>query len=191
MRPPSFGVSKSLLLLDFARGRIELGLFVCGLLTLLSPRSVLFRIESLLRMASTTSALVAKRAVGKLYPQQTAMLLVDIQERFRPLIFRSETIIRTAQYMTSVAKALDIPIVATQQYTKVFGPTVPECFATAEDLNETPIFEKKLFSMCTDEVSEHLAKLNRSSYIIFGIEAHVCVQQTALDLLEVRKCIAA
>ena len=135
-------------------------------------------------MAATSN--IAKRAVGKLRPETTAMLLVDIQERFRPLIFRSDTVVQTAKYMTSVAKALDIPVVVTQQYTKVFGETVKECFAEEEDLKATPIFEKKQFSMCTDEVSAHLSKLNRSSYIMFGIEAHVCVQQTALDLLEVR-----
>eukprot|EP00540_Astrosyne_radiata_P018879 CAMPEP_0116858744 /NCGR_PEP_ID=MMETSP0418-20121206/21366_1 /TAXON_ID=1158023 /ORGANISM="Astrosyne radiata, Strain 13vi08-1A" /LENGTH=157 /DNA_ID=CAMNT_0004492747 /DNA_START=121 /DNA_END=590 /DNA_ORIENTATION=+ len=84
--------------------------------------------------------------------------------------------------MTSVAKALDIPVVATQQYTKVFGPTVAECFADSD--HGTPIFEKKRFSMITEEVSQYLATLKRSSYILFGIEAHVCVQQTALDLLE-------
>ena len=134
-------------------------------------------------MAATTT--MAKRAVGKLKPETTAMLLVDIQERFRPLIYRGETVVRTAQYMTSVAKALDIPVVVTQQYTKVFGETVKECFADQEDLEVTPIFEKKLFSMCTDEVSAHIFKLNRSSFIMFGIETHVCVQQTALDLLEV------
>jgi nicotinamidase-related amidase len=138
-------------------------------------------------MAATT---VAKRAVGKLRPETTAMLLVDIQERFRPLIFRGETVIHTAQYMTSVAKALDIPVVATQQYTKVFGETVKECFADQADLEATPIYEKKLFSMCTEQVSSHLAKLNKSSYIVFGIEAHVCVQQTALDLLEVSVVLA-
>jgi nicotinamidase-related amidase len=127
-------------------------------------------------MTSTAAAMT--KMVGELRPENMAML-------FRPLIYRGETVIRTAQYMTSVAKALDIPIVATQQYTKVFGPTVPECFADPEDLKKTPIFEKKLFSMLTDEASEHIRTLNRSSYIIFGIEAHVCVQQTALDLLEV------
>lgn len=136
-------------------------------------------------LSMSATATVAKRAVGKLRPETTAMLLVDIQERFRPLIYNGETVVRTAQYMTSVAKALDIPVVATQQYTKVFGETVPDCFATQADLEATPIYEKKLFSMCTEQVSEHLTKLNRSSFIVFGIEAHVCVQQTALDLLEV------
>lgn len=128
---------------------------------------------------------MAKRMVGKITPANTAMLLCDIQERFRPLIYRGETVIRTAQYMTSVAKALDIPVVGTQQYTKIFGPTVKECFAYPEDLENTPIFDKKLFSMITPEVSDHLASLeNRTSFCLFGIEAHVCVQQTALDLLE-------
>ena len=86
--------------------------------------------------------------------------------------------------MTGVALALDIPIVATQQYTKVFGPTVKECFEDPAHMEATPIFEKKLFSMVTPEVSEHLEGLKRNSYVLFGIEAHVCVQQTALDLLE-------
>ena len=124
------------------------------------------------------------RAVGKLAPKTTALLLCDIQDRFRPLIYRAETVIRSAQYLTSVAKELSVPIVGTQQYTKVFGPTVSDCFAGAYD--HVPIFEKKLFSMLTPEVKSHLDELNKDSFILVGIEAHVCVQQTCLDLLEVR-----
>ena len=130
------------------------------------------------------AATITKRMVGKLRPETTAFLLCDIQERFRPLMHYGETVISTAQYMTSVAKALEIPVVGTEQYSKVFGPTIGDCFASPEDLNATNIFEKKLFSMLTDEVQEHLEKLNKSSYVLFGIETHVCVQQTALDLLE-------
>ena len=91
---------------------------------------------------------------------------------------------RTCQYMTSVGHALDIPIVATQQYTKVFGGTLDECFATPEIKAATPIYDKKKFSMLTDEVSTKLTELDKSSYIMLGIETHVCVQQTCLDLLE-------
>jgi nicotinamidase-related amidase len=95
-----------------------------------------------------------------------------------------ETVINTCRYMTSVAAALDIPVVGTQQYTKVFGATVPDTFADPAALAATPIFDKKLFSMLTDDVSGKLKELNKDSYIIMGIEAHVCVQQTCLDLLE-------
>jgi nicotinamidase-related amidase len=101
-------------------------------------------------------------------------------------MWRGETIINTSRYMTSVAKALDIPVVITQQYTKVFGDTVKDCFADPEeDLKKYPIFEKKKFSMCTEEVCQYMDSLkNKESVILFGIEAHVCVQQTCLDLLE-------
>jgi nicotinamidase-related amidase len=130
-------------------------------------------------------AMAAKRAVGKLRPEHTAFLLCDIQDKFRTLMYNGETIIKTASYMTSVAKLLDIPIVATEQYSKVFGPTVDECFADPEDRKSTPTFEKKIFSMlCGPEMDAHLETLNRSTYVLFGIETHVCVQQTALDLLE-------
>jgi len=86
--------------------------------------------------------------------------------------------------MTSVAKALDIPIVVTQQYTKVFGETVEDTFEDREHFQSCKKFEKKKFSMCTDEVKSHLSGLNKKSIVLFGIEAHVCVQQTCLDLLE-------
>ena len=111
-------------------------------------------------------------------------LLCDIQEKFRPLMYRGETIVRTANYMTSVAKALDIPVVITQQYTKVFGETVEDCFADPDHFASCKRFDKKKFSMCTDEVKSHLKELNKPSVVLFGIEAHVCVQQTCLDLLE-------
>jgi len=137
--------------------------------------------------ASALSAAAAARHVGKLSPATSCLLLCDIQERFSPLIYKTDTIVSTAQFLTSVGRALNIPVVATQQYTKAFGPTVSGCFADAADLEATPIFEKKLFSMLTPEVRDHLARpemKDRTSYVLFGIEAHVCVQQTCLDLLE-------
>jgi nicotinamidase-related amidase len=125
-----------------------------------------------------------RRLVGKLKPETSVFLLCDIQERFRPLTWRGETVVNTARYMTSVAKALEVPVVVTQQYTKVFGDTVADCFADPEDLKKVPIFEKKQFSMCTEEVSSHVDSLKKDSVILFGIEAHVCVLQTCLDLLQ-------
>jgi len=125
-----------------------------------------------------------RRIVGKLSPENTVFLLCDIQNRFRPLIWRGETVINTARYMTSVAKALNIPVVITQQYTKVFGETITDCFADPTDIGKYPVVEKKQFSMCVEEVNKQLNALNRKSVVLFGIEAHVCVQQTCLDLLE-------
>lgn len=127
----------------------------------------------------------ATRAVGKLTPGSTALLVCDVQERFRPLIHKMETVVNTTKFMTSVAKELNFPMVATQQYTKVFGPTLSDAFADPADIGTLcPVFEKKKFSMLTDECSAHLQSLDKTSYLMVGIEAHVCLQQTALDLLE-------
>ena len=165
-------------------------------LTLFVPRSTevcilnkpLTAYPTTTRMAATTASTAAKRMVGKLYPQTTAMLLCDVQDRFRPLIHKAETVVSNSRLLTSACKLLDVPIVITEQYPKAFGPTVKECFEDPSDLTDGkyPVFPKTLFSMMTPEVSEHIQSLNATSFIISGIEAHVCVQQTALDLLEVR-----
>lgn len=143
--------------------------------------------------------------VGKLNPSNTYFFLCDIQDRFRPLLYNSQTIISTAKYLTSIANTLSIPIIATQQYTKVFGPTVTDCFVNGIDgmnemikkpKNQLKIFEKKKFSMMTDEVLHYYNdntnhsnsnSSNRDNIVLFGIEAHVCVQQTCLDLIEMGK----
>lgn len=119
-----------------------------------------------------------RRLVGKLKPESSVFLLCDIQDRFRDITFRGETVINTARYMTSVAKALDVPVLISQQYTKVFGNTVKDCFADPDDIAKYPVVEKKRFSMCVDDLNEELVKLDKQSVILFGIEAHVCVQQT-------------
>ena len=67
---------------------------------------------------SSSALSAAARHVGKLSPATSCLLLCDIQERFSPLIYKTDTVVSTAQFLTSVGKALDIPIVATQQYTK-------------------------------------------------------------------------
>jgi nicotinamidase-related amidase len=138
---------------------------------------------SFLDSSMSAAAAASRRAVGLLHPESTVLLVCDVQERFRPLIWRMETVIRTTRYMTSVAQALSMPILVTQQYTKVFGATIPECFATPDALSNIPVYDKKRFSMITDEVQDQLNQWNRDSYLIVGIEAHVCLQQTCLDLL--------
>jgi isochorismate hydrolase len=168
------------------RGRYTL-LSLCLLYSLARVSSFairpLFRAKPAMTSTAATTARRFASSVGHLHPAKTALLVCDIQERFRPLIWRMETVITTCRYMTGVAQALDIPILATQQYTKVFGDTLPECFATPEAMQAVPVYDKKRFSMMTDQVRDKLKEWNRTSYIIVGIEAHVCLQQTCLDLL--------
>mmetsp|Transcript_3111 Transcript_3111/g.4151 ORF Transcript_3111/g.4151 Transcript_3111/m.4151 type:complete len:297 (+) Transcript_3111:57-947(+) len=168
--------------------------------------------ESSLNMYSAATSKIARSSVGKLTPATTSFFLCDIQERFRPLMFNSDTIISTSKYLTSVATSLSIPIIATQQYTKVFGPTVTDCFENGQEgidlllqnsysndgddsgddtTQKLKIFEKKKFSMMTEEVTNYYTNskgmLGRENVVLFGIEAHICVQQTCLDLIEMGK----
>merc|ERR1711991_834387 len=81
---------------------------------------------------------------------------------------------------------LEIPIVATEQYPKALGKLVPEIEAS-----NVLTFEKKKFSMVVPEMEEYLKRLendiiNRKQVVLFGIEAHVCVYQTAMDLSKKR-----
>jgi hypothetical protein len=106
--------------------------------------------------------------------ESAVLLLCDIQERFRR---RRATLARTAAL-------LRLPVVTTEQYPKAFGRTVRELDFVAAEGGRT--FEKLKFSMWTAEVEEHVRAVRpgAADFILTGLETHVCVQQTALELLE-------
>lgn len=122
----------------------------------------------------------------RLVAAHSVLFVCDIQELFRPLIFRSATIIDRTTLLTKTSRTLDIPLVVTRQYPKVFGATCNEIqheLEMYEDQNLVTDVAKTQFSMLTPEVISRLDD-NRKSVILCGIEAHVCVMQTALDLIE-------
>ena len=98
------------------------------------------------------------------------------------MIYNAETVVEKARFLCESANTLDVPVIVTEQYPKAFGPTVPEIKSTLK--SDNTIYEKKLFSMLTEEVESKLNNLNKDQVILCGIEAHVCVMQTALDLLD-------
>eukprot|EP00877_Chromochloris_zofingiensis_P000146 jgi/Chrzof1/10131/Cz04g30020.t1 len=121
--------------------------------------------------------------MGKLLPTQTALFVCDIQERFRPVISGMPAVVDTARRMIRGANTMGIPVIVTEQYPKALGHTVSElreCLAA-----NTPVVSKTLFSMVVPEVEEFLARQSAIKQVLLcGIEAHVCVLQTTLDLLE-------
>ncbi|HEY3369917.1 MAG TPA: hydrolase [Prolixibacteraceae bacterium] len=118
----------------------------------------------------------------RILKENTIGLVVDIQERLVPVMEESEQLIENCSKLIQGLQILGLPILVTQQYTKGLGETVAEITAVIPDFH---YIEKKDFS-CFDEpaVAEKLALLGARNVIICGIESHVCVLQTALDLQE-------
>lgn len=110
---------------------------------------------------------------------RTALIVVDVQEAFRPVVRRFDGVAANVATLVEGAKALGIPIVVSEQYPKGLGSTVPEVSEHLPDGVE-PI-DKVCFSAAEAEGFD----LNgRDQALICGIEAHVCVSQTAHDLLD-------
>ncbi len=110
----------------------------------------------------------------------SALVVIDVQEKLMPLIAGQERIGWNIGRLLDGAKILSVPAVATEQYPKGLGRTLPELAAKIE----TPIPEKLLFS-CGEcgPLFTQLAERGVHKLLLCGIEAHVCVQQTALDLM--------
>ncbi|MPC32713.1 isochorismatase domain-containing protein 2-like [Portunus trituberculatus] len=119
--------------------------------------------------------------LGKLIPQNTCLFLCDLQEKFRNSIQYFPQIVEVSGRLLKAFSLLELPVVATEQYPKGLGNTVAE-LSIAE--HNVPVFDKTKFSMCLPPIQNIIKDKEVKSVVLCGIEAHVCVQQTALDLLE-------
>jgi nicotinamidase-related amidase len=152
----------------------------------------------------TSLTKISRLTVPKIH--STALLICDIQEVFRPIIHGMASLIKTSEFLLASATALNVPVVVTEQYPKAMKHTVHELSTIWKEAEAstttstsssstssssssgrpptpTAVFAKTQFSMCTPEVTQHLSALGVESVILCGIETHICVMQTALDLL--------
>ena len=121
------------------------------------------------------------KPINRLDVSGAALAVVDIQERLVPAMFERERLVRKAVQLIRGCSLLNIPTVATEQYPKGIGPTIKE---VASAIPTFAPMEKLDFSSCgAPAFVPALRTLNASSVILCGIEAHVCVTQTCLDLL--------
>lgn len=118
-------------------------------------------------------------------PENAALLVVDFQERLLPAIHDSAAVVEAARRMIEAAAVLGVPAVVTEQYPAGLGRT---CETLRTALGDAPVFEKLRFSACVEGVLDHLSRLDRRRIIVIGIETHVCVQQTVLELLSL-ECV--
>jgi isochorismate hydrolase len=114
--------------------------------------------------------------------ENTVGLIIDIQDRLVPAMREKEVLLKNCQVLIQGLSELEIPLLVTQQYSKGLGETIPEIKSVISDFS---FIEKRNFSCCDElVVIEKLKELDAKNIIICGIESHVCVLQTAVDLKE-------
>lgn len=118
-----------------------------------------------------------------LQAEDCMVMVIDIQERLFGVMqeqFKA-MLLRNSGILLETAKALNVPLIVTEQYPKGLGRTIPEI---DEHIHGLPRCEKMFFSCCRDQgIRERIEATARKTVIVMGIETHVCVFQTVIDLL--------
>lgn len=112
--------------------------------------------------------------------ETSGLLLIDMQEKLVPLVMEHRECIHHCEWMMGVANALTVPVITSQQYPKGLGATIQPL----QKLMDTQrVVNKTTFSVWRDPQGEALIRdAQRKQWILIGIESHVCVLQTGLDL---------
>lgn len=115
--------------------------------------------------------------------QDSLVLIIDIQDRLLNAVFDKSLVENRANVIAKAANILKIPVIVTEQYPKGLGNTI---LSLKESLGDNArYFEKTAFSaLDNNEIKEAVRKEDKKQIILFGIETHICVNQTAYALLE-------
>lgn len=111
----------------------------------------------------------------------SVLVIVDIQERLAVAMDKKDRVVGNTLHLIEAAKLLSLPIIVTEQYSKGLGPTLPEIKSA---LTAYAPIEKITFSCCGEPgFMKAMSDTGRKQAIVVGMETHVCVWQTCLDLL--------
>lgn len=117
----------------------------------------------------------------RLEAEQSLVLLIDIQIKLAPAIVESKQLQQAALWVLEIAEQLKIPVLATEQYPQGLGETLPVLRSLVP---EQAIFSKMYFSALREtHIQQAITAQQRQQVVLMGTESHVCVLQTALDLL--------
>ena len=115
--------------------------------------------------------------------EDSIVMIIDVQEKLLNAVFNKPSLEKKAVTIANTAKILGIPVIVTEQYPKGLGATV-ETLREALPEN-TQYFEKTAFSALeNNDVLEALKNLGKKQVVIFGIETHICVNQTTNALIQ-------
>ena len=163
----------------FKKSQLAVNLFFASCIYAYNTFFVAEKAEEVLRNMGLFSEMFMKEViVMRIEKEQTVAIGIDYQEKLVPVMHKKEKLIENSRILLSGLSTLEVPICLTQQYTKGLGETVPEIIASAG-------------------IKEHVEKISFSAYedikefvkgkrfvILCGIEAHICVLQTVIDLIE-------
>ena len=118
----------------------------------------------------------------RLSTETSLLIVIDVQEKIFATMYEQKRVKDNIIRIVEGAKTLKIPIIWTEQYSKGLGPTIPELRAA---LGGHTCYEKITFSCADDnQILKAVEKVNPRDILLCGIEAHVCVYQTAADFIE-------
>jgi len=115
-------------------------------------------------------------------PKDTLLLVIDIQGKLATSVYQSDSVVKNVSKLIRACKLLGVPVICTEQYPKGLGGTVDEL---KELIGDEPPYEKLSFSCCgNNDFMKRLRSLGRNDILVVGMETHVCVYQTCVELLE-------
>jgi nicotinamidase-related amidase len=118
----------------------------------------------------------------RLFPETSLLVIIDVQERLLSAVQNPQQIIFNVRRLLEGARLINVPVVISEQYPQGLGRTVKELIPYMPD--GTTVLPKKSFSIYDDEsIRMAIDSHQRSQVILCGVESHVCVLQSALDLL--------
>ena len=137
--------------------------------------------SSLGSVAFSTDTADAARQL--LQAHHCALVVVDIQEKLLPPIFNKDELIKNSQLLVRVANILDIPVVVTTQYAQGLGAVVPDIASLLGHARSIDKLDFSCFGSTDFRSTLKSVPGNRNTLLLCGMEAHICVMQTALGAL--------
>ena len=120
--------------------------------------------------------------MARLNLNEAILVVVDVQEKFMPVLFEPQRLVSACQLLIGGAKILGLPILVTEQLPEKLGPTVNELREVLGS-DYRPIIKAEFSAFANESFRRTFAATGRTQLILCGIEAHVCIRQTTLDAL--------
>ena len=121
--------------------------------------------------------------MARLNLNEAVLVVVDVQERFMPVLFEPQRLVSACQLLIGGAKILGLPVLVTEQLPEKLGPTVTELREVLGS-DYRPIVKAEFSVFANESFRRAFAATGRTQLILCGIEAHVCIRQTTLDALD-------